>query len=105
MSLRIPEPLPYDYVDEYIDSQFFFTDSKEYYDGASLIAHHCEPRMGTGRNQSFPQLMIDLKEDSYYETDPDGYLTEWNGSGDSMYWIAEWSDEDTEEYLNTQIYY
>lgn len=82
MTLRLPEPLPYDFVDELIDSQFEFK-SHEYKDenGWWWVRHAAKPRDARKRKtRNVPRILVQLLDDnkwetiSSYEVDDEGYV-------------------------------
>jgi hypothetical protein len=96
--LKLPEPLPYDYVDELIDSTTEFVYEEWLYDdedpeGVVMCAWSAH-RIGRQATNE-PRTMYDLMDDSpyWYEEDEDGYLM----SDDVAYKAMEWSAEEITE--------
>lgn len=101
MTLKLPKPLPRKYVDELIDATYEFT-SQPYYDDPDLVRHSCIHRHLELHN--YDRDIFELIDESYssIEEDEEGYMT-WGWSGSGMVWTAEWSDEETEEVLDSEI--
>lgn len=110
---KLPTPLEYDYVDYLIDRDTRF-EQRETRDSKKMpellwTSAYPKDRIENGRyvnthNASFRQQMWQLKderdvEDKFY--DEHGYIY-WDGnaSGDRMVWRANWTEEDTEAFLD-----
>lgn len=101
MSLRLPEPLPYDYVDKMIEQTYKFThDVWTDNDGIEWETHHCRFRNPTKHTSTFPRSFfntIPLPE-YHFEEDEEGYVdgTDLNFG---FYWRAEPLTEDEFEFV------
>lgn len=107
MTLKLPEPLPYDYVDELIDNNFKFryhkyeqkqTDGTRIEVGRWLCWHRDHRRTQVSR--PFMSMESDITRKDNLEDD---YIY-WGGSGGAMYWYAEeMNDEDIDHYLEAYV--
>lgn len=104
MRLRAPKPLPYKYVDRLIDETYEFHTSVYGSEDDGLVLHTCSHRQREDLH-NYDRLVFEVinEDHEYYasQEDEDGYHP-WHGGG--MEWIAEWTDEDTERVLDTEVY-
>jgi len=98
MALKLPEPVPYDEIDKYLDEKFkfstrpyfLFVEDDEFGDVEDgYIIHSCRLRDGVVGNHI--GLLFSIKsDDDYEEPDAEGYC-EWWGA-------REWGYDDLEKW-------
>lgn len=100
MTLKLPIPLPYDYVDELLDETYVFTVTELSDDQVICEARFRDPARRTG---NYSRLLFSLLDDSIdSEEDEDGYVN-YPYSHDGMVWTAEGlSKEEINEILGFQ---
>lgn len=104
---QLPEPLPYDYVDELIDTNFKFkyhVYNQKQRDGTKIEVARwlCWPN-GRRRTQ-VSRPFISMETDFNIKDNFDAEYITWGGSGGAMYWTdEEMNDDDIDAYLEVYI--
>lgn len=95
MKLKLPKPLPYDFIDQMIDENIDFYDEPHEEEG--YIIHFAEPRYGDYGSEGRSLFSL---EDSIFLGDEQEYV-EWSGwSGDAWWWTAkELTEDELEQFL------
>jgi len=101
--LKLPEPLPYDAVDELINETLVFEtyqwiDPETKEEWSVPVAYYLDGHRVSNYRRQMAEVLDDIGYLVHKEEDEDGYVDGSSVSG--MCWIAEWSDEDTENKLN-----
>lgn len=108
MTLKLGEPLDYDYVDELLDNNYMWVDYiGGYEEGCPVVYHNAfllNENFNTIKRSTFSNLMFELKEDeehlTFHEEDEEGYI---HYRGHFTYtWKAE---EMTEEEIDKELRY
>lgn len=99
MTLRLPEVLPYDAVDEWIDSTVIF-ETDEWTDNDGVTWQTPIATLANRDISNFGRTFYSLLGDSpSREEDEDGYV-QWQGSMTCMRWTAkELTEEEIDEIL------
>ena len=100
---RLPEPMPYSYVDEWIDSRIVFSKDSYIEDGCRVQVCSARPKSGTIGN--FVRALYSLLDDYFaYQDmaeDEDGYI-EWFGGYPQLY-SKPMTEEELDEYIKFGI--
>lgn len=100
MSVKLPTPLPYDYVDQLIDDSFEFFDETYTDHEGNHVKHFFAHRTGNQYRGNFSRLMFSFHDTGYdsIEEDEDGFAyIEYDLGG--MNWRAEPLTDKELEYL------
>lgn len=84
--LKLPEPLPYEFVDEMIDDTVRFAKDEWTDDDGEFYLWYATG--WDGRTSNYGRKMFDLIQDvpaREYVYDKDGYITDWSGGVEVIY--------------------
>lgn len=98
--LKLPEPLPYDYVDELINQKFLFRTEVSYYLGARMNIFRAWPRGedgGLGQRGNTNNPLISWKYD-HYGSDKDDEIV-WNGMGGHKWTSEEFTEKELDLFV------